>query len=169
MDFSSDANANFEGLLAVNREICMMQMAEKTSPDAPPNCAVVSLYSFCMDWQHCAGISPLRRRRGGFPIAPSPPSAPPLLGLSAALLFWLHGESPLRRRPKGNENRRSLRSLFGNVWRRYFWGLFTALFFVARGETSPMRSLYITNIIPKACVSGKQSTVLRKRRTFCVI
>ena len=64
MDFSSDANANFEGLLAVNREICMMQMAEKTSPDAPPNCAVVPLYSFCMDWQHCAGISPLRRRQG---------------------------------------------------------------------------------------------------------
>ena len=45
-----------------------------------------------------AGISPLRRRRGGFPIAPSTPSAPPLLGLSAALLFLLHGESPLRRR-----------------------------------------------------------------------
>ena len=43
MDFSSDANANFEGLLAVNREICMTQMAEKTSPDAPPNCAVVPL------------------------------------------------------------------------------------------------------------------------------
>ncbi len=41
MDFSSDANANFEGLLEVNREICMPQMAEKTSPDAPPNCAVV--------------------------------------------------------------------------------------------------------------------------------
>ena len=41
MDFSSDANANFEGLLAVNREICMTQMAEKTSTDAPPNCAVV--------------------------------------------------------------------------------------------------------------------------------
>ena len=41
MDFSSDANANFEGLLDVNREICMPQMAEKTSPDAPPNCAVV--------------------------------------------------------------------------------------------------------------------------------
>ena len=40
MDFSSDANANFEGLLEVNREICMPQMAEKTSPDAPPNCAV---------------------------------------------------------------------------------------------------------------------------------
>ena len=41
MDFSSDANANFEGLLAVNREICMPQMAEKTSPDAPPSCAVL--------------------------------------------------------------------------------------------------------------------------------
>ena len=41
MDFSSDANANFEGLLEVNREICMPQMAEKTSPDAPPNCAVM--------------------------------------------------------------------------------------------------------------------------------
>ncbi|MDY2768891.1 MAG: hypothetical protein SOU13_03070, partial [Eubacteriales bacterium] len=41
MDFSSDANANFEGLLEVNRGICMPQMAEKTSPDAPPNCAVV--------------------------------------------------------------------------------------------------------------------------------
>ena len=41
MDFSSDANANFEGLLDVNREICMPQMAEKASPDAPSNCAVV--------------------------------------------------------------------------------------------------------------------------------
>ena len=41
MDFSSDANANFESLLAVNREICMPQMAEKTSADAPPSCAVV--------------------------------------------------------------------------------------------------------------------------------
>jgi len=40
MDFSSDANANFEGLLEVNREIFMLQMAEKTSSDAPPNCAV---------------------------------------------------------------------------------------------------------------------------------
>ena len=30
-----------------------------------------------------AGISPLRRRQGGFPIAPLTPSAPPLLGLSA--------------------------------------------------------------------------------------
>ena len=41
MDFSSDANANFEGLLEVNRGICMPQMAERTSPDAPPNCAVL--------------------------------------------------------------------------------------------------------------------------------
>ena len=41
MDFSSDANAKFEGLLEVNREICMPQMAKKASPDAPLNCAVV--------------------------------------------------------------------------------------------------------------------------------
>jgi hypothetical protein len=41
MDFSSDANANFEGLLAVKRGICMPQMVEKTSPAAPPNCSVV--------------------------------------------------------------------------------------------------------------------------------
>ena len=46
MDFSSDANANFEGLLEVNREICMPQMAEKTSPDPLPNCAVApSIFS----------------------------------------------------------------------------------------------------------------------------
>ena len=32
------------------------------------------------------------------------------------------GISPLRRRPKGNENRRSLRSPFGNLRRRNFWG-----------------------------------------------
>ena len=41
MDFSSEANENFEGLLEINREIFMPQMAEKTSPDAPPNCAVM--------------------------------------------------------------------------------------------------------------------------------
>ena len=46
MNFSSDANANFEGLLEVNRGICMPQMAEKTSSDAPSNCAVVPLYYF---------------------------------------------------------------------------------------------------------------------------
>ena len=44
MDFPSDAN--FEGLLEVNRGICMPQMAEKTSPDVPPDCAVVSLIAY---------------------------------------------------------------------------------------------------------------------------
>ena len=39
MDFSSDANADFEGLRKVNRGICMPQTAEKTSPGAPPSCA----------------------------------------------------------------------------------------------------------------------------------
>jgi hypothetical protein len=75
----------------------------------------ISLFLYC-----CAGISPLRRRRGGFPIAPLDP--------------------------------------FGAAT----FGVICGFVFVARGETSPMRSLYITNIIPKACVSGKQSTVLRK-------
>ena len=46
MDFLSDANANFEGLLEVNRGICMPQMAEKTEPDAPPNCAVLPYIYF---------------------------------------------------------------------------------------------------------------------------
>ena len=42
MDFSSsDANANFEGLLEVNREIYMPQMVEKALPDVPLNCAVL--------------------------------------------------------------------------------------------------------------------------------
>ena len=41
MDFSSEADANFEGVLEANREICMLQRTEKTSPDAPLNCAVV--------------------------------------------------------------------------------------------------------------------------------
>ena len=34
----------------------------------------------------------------------------------------LQGISPLRRRGGGNENRRSLRSPFGNLRRRHFWG-----------------------------------------------
>ncbi len=34
----------------------------------------------------------------------------------------LQGNSPLRRRGGGNENRRSLRSPFGNLRRRHFWG-----------------------------------------------
>ncbi len=41
MHFLSDAIAEIEGLLEVNRDFCKKQMAEKTSPDAPPNCAVV--------------------------------------------------------------------------------------------------------------------------------
>jgi hypothetical protein len=38
--FSSDAPANFAGLLAVSQEICRMQLAEKAPPDVPPYCAV---------------------------------------------------------------------------------------------------------------------------------
>ena len=41
MHFSSDAMADFEGLLEVNREICKQQMAEKASPTLPTNCAVL--------------------------------------------------------------------------------------------------------------------------------
>ena len=39
MHFSSDAMADFEGLLEVNRKICQQQMAEKASPTLPTNCA----------------------------------------------------------------------------------------------------------------------------------
>ena len=42
--------------------------------------------------------------------------------------------SRLRVRPKGNENRRSLRSLFGNVWRRYFWGVIYGFVFCCKGR-----------------------------------
>ena len=41
MNFSSDAMADFEGLLEVNRKICKQQMAEKASPTLPTNCAVL--------------------------------------------------------------------------------------------------------------------------------
>ena len=41
MHFSSDAMADFEGLLEVNRKICKQQMAEKASPTLPTNCAVL--------------------------------------------------------------------------------------------------------------------------------
>ena len=41
MNFSSDAMADFEGLLEVNRKICKQQMAEKESPTLPTNCAVL--------------------------------------------------------------------------------------------------------------------------------
>ena len=41
MNFSSDAMADFEGLLEVNRKICQQQMAEKASPTLPTNCTVL--------------------------------------------------------------------------------------------------------------------------------
>ena len=41
MNFSSDAMADFEGLLEVNRKICKQQMAEKASPTLPTNWAVL--------------------------------------------------------------------------------------------------------------------------------
>ena len=40
VNFPTDAIADFEGLLAVNREICKQQMSEKAPPDVPPYCAV---------------------------------------------------------------------------------------------------------------------------------
>ena len=40
VNFSTDAIADFEGLLAVNREICKQQMSEKAPQDVPPYCAV---------------------------------------------------------------------------------------------------------------------------------
>ena len=41
MHFLSDAIAEIEGLLKVNRDFCKKQMAEKASPALPTNCAVV--------------------------------------------------------------------------------------------------------------------------------
>ena len=41
MNFSSDAMADFEGLLEVNRKICKQQMAKKASLTLPTNCAVL--------------------------------------------------------------------------------------------------------------------------------
>ena len=74
MHFLSDAIAEIEGLLEVNRDFCKKQMAEKASPALPTNCAVVPLM--------LQKVSPLRRRGGGFPLAPSTPSGctPMLLG-----------------------------------------------------------------------------------------
>ena len=50
MNFSSDAMADFEGLLEVNRKICKQQMAEKASPTLPTNCAVLpkTFIDLCM-------------------------------------------------------------------------------------------------------------------------
>ena len=66
MHFLSDVIAEIEGLLEVNRDFCKKQMAEKASPALPTNCAVVPLM--------LQRVSPLRRRGGGFPLAPSTPS-----------------------------------------------------------------------------------------------
>ncbi len=44
MHFLSDAIAEIEGLLEVNRDFCKKQMAEKASPALPTNCAVVPLF-----------------------------------------------------------------------------------------------------------------------------
>ena len=56
MNFSSDAMADFEGLLEVNRKICKQQMAEKASPTLPTNCAVLPIISLsisdCLRWQN---------------------------------------------------------------------------------------------------------------------
>ena len=41
MHFLSDAIAEIEGLLEVNRGFCKKQMAEKAAPSLPTNCAVV--------------------------------------------------------------------------------------------------------------------------------
>ena len=41
MHFLSDAIAEIEGLLEVNRDFCKKQMAEKASPALPTNCAVL--------------------------------------------------------------------------------------------------------------------------------
>jgi hypothetical protein len=40
VNFSTDAIADFEGLLVVNQEICKPQMSEKAPPDVPPYCAI---------------------------------------------------------------------------------------------------------------------------------
>ena len=65
-DFCKKQMAEIEGLLEVNRDFCKKQMAEKASPALPTNCAVVPLM--------LQRVSPLRRRGGGFPLAPSTPS-----------------------------------------------------------------------------------------------
>ena len=46
MHFLSDAIAEIEGLLEVNRDFCKKQMAEKASSALPTNCAVVPLFFF---------------------------------------------------------------------------------------------------------------------------
>ena len=59
--FLSDAIADFEGLLEVNRKICKQQMAEKASPTLPTNCAVLP---YAPGWGRWALPWP---REAGFP------------------------------------------------------------------------------------------------------
>ena len=50
VNFLIYAIADFEGLLAVNREIYKQQMSEKAPPDAPPYCAVfpkIKMHEIC--------------------------------------------------------------------------------------------------------------------------
>ena len=63
MHFLSDAIAEIEGLLEVNRDFCKKQMAEKASPALPTNCAVVPLFYFIVrltgrgSWRYAGQIS----------------------------------------------------------------------------------------------------------------
>ena len=63
MNFLPDANANFEGLLEVNQEFCILQMAEKASPDAPPNCAVLPYISSRAAYYHSSNTTWLETNR----------------------------------------------------------------------------------------------------------
>jgi len=56
MHFLSDAIAEIEGLLEVNRDFCKKQMAEKASPALPTNCAVVPIEH----WWELYNGNPLR-------------------------------------------------------------------------------------------------------------
>ncbi len=52
--------------------------------------------------------------------------------------FWLlQGAAPASA-PKGNENRRSLRSPFGNLQRRYFWGYLRLVYAVTLGTVGTL-------------------------------
>jgi len=42
VNFTTGVDADYEGLLAENREICKRQMTKKASPDVPPYRAVFS-------------------------------------------------------------------------------------------------------------------------------
>ena len=84
MNFSSDAMADFEGLLEVNRKICQQQMAEKASSTLPTNCAVlpkiihfqpvgISSVSLAADRSFCGRSLFLWCAYSAAKFAPSPP------------------------------------------------------------------------------------------------